>query len=106
MTGPEIESHAPAEFPPREQGWNLQEQLIELASARDQTSRQWVRFGFGAALAHLEQVDSLLAWSAAAGLWTWNSATPRTEILLTDSGFVTAKDVLSEDGWLGANRLA
>ena len=29
MTGPEIESHAPAEFPTREQGWNRQEQLIE-----------------------------------------------------------------------------
>lgn len=81
----------------------LSRRLIELASARDQSSRQWVPFDFDVALSHLEQLNSLLAWSTATRIWTWNSTTPRTEVLLTDSGSTAAKNVLSEDGWPGAD---
>jgi hypothetical protein len=81
----------------------LLREFIELASVRDEASRQWIPSDAGAALSQLGQVNSLLAWSTANRLWTWHSATPRIEILLTNSGFIAAKNVLSEDGWLGGN---
>lgn len=77
--------------------------FIELASVRDAASRQWVPFDIGTALSQLELVNTLLAWTTANRLWTWNSGSPRIEILLTNSGFTAAKNVLIEDGWPGAS---
>ncbi len=81
----------------------LQRAFIQLAAVREETSRRWIPIDFSTALSQLGQVNTLLAWSTANRLWTWHSTTPRIEILLTDSGFIAAKDVLLEDGWPGAN---
>jgi len=72
MTGPEIESHAPAEFPTREQGWNRQEQLMEgspIAVADAFEAARWnaARGKEGRAIA----AEAARAELAAAPWWLW-----------------------------------
>jgi hypothetical protein len=77
----------------------LEAGLVEAARFRDKASRYWMPLTREESLAIIAALGLNVRWSAAEQLWKWCEDTPRAEILLTDLGLTTARQILRESGW-------
>jgi hypothetical protein len=73
--------------------------LIRVATSRDNTQRRLIPLSAEQSASVVSSLDSLLEWSSKDQLWHWKSDAPIADVLLTDSGAHTAREILSVDGW-------
>ena len=73
--------------------------LLAIASVRDSDSRHWIPLPNSEAVSLVRGLESALHWSEIDKLWIWSSSSPRAEVILTATGKVAARKVLSQGGW-------
>lgn len=71
---------------------------VRITVSRDDLEHRWIPLS-KLDTTSLQDLANRVEWSVSQGFWKWNTDFPNAIVLLTDSGRVTARRILSEDGW-------
>jgi hypothetical protein len=73
--------------------------FVEIARARDRDFFERNTVPKEESVALVSNLKPFFHWSPTDRLWMWRKDLPRAEALLTETGRVEARKILSEDGW-------
>lgn len=70
---------------------------ILISEGRDSQTLIWVNLSYPASAKILEGLPDNIVFSDTNKRWLWDSKSPRPQVILSDSGFATARRLLSDE---------